>query len=334
MQPNSKLFIYSFSLAILLLCIHEYYFRVIEGFSPGYDVENLDYWAEQRAKVDNLSSKDIIIIGSSRAHFDININLWDSITDTKPLMLAYPGSSPLLALDDLVKKSQFNGLIVLGVSPGLFFGMRDSWGSGRIKKAIDQYYDRTYAQALNHILYKLPDNNLGYVNQSISLAEIFASIKFPKRDSVITPVIWPPMIHMDENRNIRMLPIMENDTTIQRRQKDIWFNPNPKNRYADSLQVILNDYIGLIKLFKERGGRVAFIRPPVTDYYLKTEGKLFPRESYWDELIRQSGCPGYHFADYQSTKNMVPPEWSHLNRKDSDTYTKTIIQLLKQDNLL
>ena len=334
MQPNSRLFLYSFILALVLVSIHEYYFRIVEGFSPGYDVENVDYWAEQRARVKDLSSDDIIILGSSRAHFDININLWDSITGTKPLMLAYPGSSPLLALDDLVKKSEFNGLIVIGVSPGLFFGMRDSWGSGRIKKAIDQYYDRTYAQVLNHYLYKLPDYNLGFVNQSISLAEIFASLPLPKRDSVCTPVIWPPMVHMDENRNIRMLPIMENDTTIQRRQKDIWFNPDPKNRYADSLQVILNDYIGLIKTFKERGGRVALIRPPVTEYYLKTEGKLFPRESYWNELIKQSDCPGYHFADYPSTKDMVPPEWSHLNRKDSDTYTRTIIQLLKQDNLL
>jgi hypothetical protein len=31
---------------------------------------------------------------------------------------------------------------------------------------------------------------------------------------------------------------------------------------------------------------------------------------------------------------MIPPEWSHLNRKDADLFTRKIVSLLKQDGFL
>jgi hypothetical protein len=72
---------------------------------------SLDTWADWRGKVDDLSSNDVLILGSSRGHFDININLWDSITGTKPIMLAFPGSSPFHTVEDIVEKSNFNGYL-------------------------------------------------------------------------------------------------------------------------------------------------------------------------------------------------------------------------------
>jgi hypothetical protein len=142
------------------------------------------------------------------------------------------------------------------------------------------------------------------------------------------------MVKMDADRSIRMVPEMETDTVIQNMQTAIWFNPDPKNRYVDSLDVIMNHYAQLTKKFKARGGKIAFCRPPVTEYYLKTETKLYPRATYWDRLLKDCEAPGYHFTDHEKTKNLVPPEWSHLNRKDSDIYTREIIDLLKEDQIL
>ncbi len=157
---------------------------------------------------------------------------------------------------------------------------------------------------------------------------------FPDRDSVHHPDIWPPMVQMDKNRNIRMIPEMETDSVLQKKQKDIWFNPHPKNRHKDSVDVIMDHYISLAKKFQERGGRVAFIRPPIDGFYVDTEYELYPRTEYWDRLIRECNCPGYHYADDPVTSKMIPPEWSHLNRQDSDTYTRIIVNLLQQDQLL
>ncbi len=331
---NRTAFLMALGLAILMLIPYEWYFRKVEQWPRGHDLENLDVWADQRSRVDQLTEKDVIILGSSRAHFDINIHLWDSITGVRPLQLAYPGSSPFIPVRDIVENTSFNGLLIIGVSPGLFFTTEDSWGANRGKTFVDHYHKRTYAQKFNQKIYDFIDPQFSYLQGDLTLENLIERLPIPNRDSVRHPDIWPPMVHMDKYRNIRMLPIMENDTTIQNRQKDIWFNPNPKNRVEEHLDEVMDHYAGLVKKFKERGGKVVFIRPPVTGYYLETEAKLFPREKYWDRLLQVSDCPGYHYADHPVTADMIPPEWSHLTRKDSDTYTKIIISLLQSDKLL
>lgn len=335
---NNKLnfwpFLLSLLLAFLMLAPYEWYWRNVEGYPAGNDLENLDYWAHWRAKVDEMSRDDVLIMGSSRGHFDINIHLWDSITGTKPVMLAYPGSSPYHPLADIVNNTEFNGLLVLSVAPGLFFTVKDSWGAGRGKDLVDHYYNRTYAQRFSHWLYQYIDPNFSFVQEELSLRKLIDRLPFENRDSVDHPVVWPPMVSMDEYRNIRMLTGMETDTVLQNRQTAIWTPAVWENKLTDSVEVIMDHYLGLIEKFKARGGRVAFIRPPVTGGYLENEPRLFPREKYWDRLVREANSVGYHFMDYEETKNMQPPEWSHLNRREADLYTKTLIKLLRKDELL
>ncbi len=313
---------------------YNWYFRTIEHWPAGHDLESLDVWADQRSHVKNLDSEDVIILGSSRAHFDLNIHLWDSITGRRPLQLAYPGSSPYIPLEDIVRNTEFDGLLLIGVSPGLFFTIRNSWGAGRGKAFVNHYENRTYAQILNQRVYDFVDPHFNFLQGELGLEKLLERKLFPNRDSVRHPDIWPPMVQMDKYRNIRMIPEMETDSLLQQRQKDIWYNPKPKNRYVDSLDAIMDHYVGLVKKFQARGGKVAFIRAPVSGYYTETENQLYPRPDYWDRLIEDCGCPGYHYLDHPETRDMIPPEWSHLNRRDSDTYTRVIINLLKQDQLI
>ncbi len=329
-----RVFLYAFLLAIAFLIPYEWYWKHIEHWPAGHDLGSLDLWADWREKLNAQTSEDVVIMGSSRGHFDINIHLWDSITGRRPIMLAYPGSSPFHTIEDVVQKSDFNGLMIISTAPGLFYTMKGSWGANRGKKLVDHYYDRTYAQKFSGFLYQFIDPLFCYTQKDLSLKSLIERIPLPNRDSVDAPKIWPPMVAMDKYRNIRMIPEMETDPAFQKRQTDIWFNPDPKNRFADSVDLVLGHYVSLVQKFKARGGRVAFIRPPATDYYLDMEPRLYPREKYWDRLVRESESPGYHFQDHPVTREMVPPEWSHLNRKDSDIYTRIIIDLLKKDGLL
>jgi hypothetical protein len=328
-------FLAAFAIAVLFLIPYEWYFRYVERWPASYDIESLDMWADWRAKVDDLSADDVVILGSSRGHFDLNIHVWDSITGRRPIMLAYPGSSPYHTIEDVIEKSTFKGLLLISVAPGLFYTMKGSWGANRGKNLVDHYYNRTYAQQFSNSIYHWIDPLFSYTQGSdLNLKGLIDRIPLQNRDSVRGPTIWPGMVAMDEYRNIRMIPEMETDSVRIQKQKDIWFNPNPKNEFADSIDVVIGFYVNLVKKFKAKGGRVAFISPPISGYYLETEPRLFPREKYWDRLLLDSGCPGYHFQDYEETKNLIPPEWSHLNRRDADIYTRTIVQLLKKDQLL
>lgn len=306
----------------------------MEFWPASHDESSLDLWADWRGKIDDLSNDDVVILGSSRGHFDLNIHLWDSITGRRPVMLAYPGSSPFNIVEDVVENSNFKGLLIISVAPGLFYTRRGSWPANTGKSLVDHYNDRTYAQKFSGAIFQFVDPIFSYVAIELSLKNLINRLPFENRDSVDAPPIWQPMVTMDKYRNVRMMPDMETDTILQGQMKALWFNPDPKNEYADSIELVLGHYTDLIAKFEAKGGQVAFIRPPVVDYFLETETRLFPREKYWDRLLEKCGCKGYHYRDDSVSKEMIPPEWSHLNRKDSDTYTKIIIDLLKKDQLL
>ncbi len=324
----------AFIISLGLLIPFEYYWGHVKHWPKSYDSQDLDLWAELRAQVDDLDSTDVIIMGSSRGHYDINIHLWDSITGTRPLMLAYPGSSPFYPIEDIVEKSDFNGLLIISTAPGLFYTLGDSWGAGRGKAFVDHYYDRTYAQRLNHFIYKQIDPLFHYSDPELSIKALVNRLPFPNRDSVKSPNIWPPMVKVDKYRNVRMISQMETDTVLQRKQTDIWFSPNRKNPYPDSIDLVIGHYSSLVNKFQDKGGRVAYIRPPVSGFYLEYEPVEYPRDKYWDRLLNESNCSGFHYTDHPDTKDMIPPEWSHLNKRDADIYTKTIINLLRQEGLL
>lgn len=331
---DKRIFFFSALVALFLLGLYEWYWGTIRHWPKGHDLESLDVWADQRAKVSELDTQDVIILGSSRAHFNVNIYVWDSLTGRRPLQLAYPGSSPLHPIEDIINNTDFKGLMVIGVAPGLFYTQSGSWGANRGKAFVDRYHKRTYAQRFNQWVYNFIDPHFSFLNKEISYESLVDRLPFPNRDSISDPDIWPPMVSMDKNRNIRMIPIMENDTAHQRRQKRIWFNPAPKNRLADSVDAVMEYYANMFRKFQDRGGRIAIINRPVKGYYQKNEPILWPRKEYWDRLLKECDCKGYHYADHPETKAMIPPEWSHLNRRDADRFTEILIEHLSRDGLI
>jgi hypothetical protein len=333
-KPNLKLFVAALLVAIGLLIPYEYYFRYIEVWPVGYD-NNPELWAIQRRKVDKLTPDDVVIVGSSRGHFDANIHLFDSVTGHRPVMLAIPGGSPYYTMEDIVQNTNFKGLLIVSVAPGLFFTTGSSGSAEWVKaERVEFTHKQTYASRFSQSVYMLINPLFCYLDPEIALKSLIYRLPFPDRDSVEHEAVWPPMVTFDQYRSVRMNVGMETDTALQNWQTRIWHRPNWKNRFADSSEVILNHYASLAQTFQARGGRVAYIRPPVTGEYLEHEPKLWPREQYWDELLKRSGAKGYHYDDYPETKDMIPPEWSHLNRRDSDIYTRTLIKLLQQDGLL
>src|SRR3970282_1032564 len=139
-------------LSLIGLTIWEIYWRS-EGYYPTID-DNKSLWAVQRDKIEALAKDDVILLGSSRVLFDIQIYQWEQVTGRRPIQLASAGSTPLPSFRDIVRNTDFAGTIIVGVTPGLFFSttspMAPPWKS--IQEKVDYFKDFTYAQRLNHAL--------------------------------------------------------------------------------------------------------------------------------------------------------------------------------------
>jgi hypothetical protein len=86
-----------------------------------------------------------------------------------------------------------------------------------------------------------------------------------------------------------------------------------------------------IDKIRARGGQVVFVKPPSSGGYLETELAVYPREQYWDAMLKYTNTPGIHFADYSAIANLVCPEWSHLHPKDVLTFTNELVRILRDE---
>lgn len=54
----------------------------------------------------------------------------------------------------------------------------------------------------------------------------------------------------------------------------------------------------------------------------------FPRQQYWDEIIRRTGCRGFHYLDNPVTKTLFPPDGSHLMPDQAKIFTRELARFV------
>ena len=96
-------------LAVLLTGAWEWHWRAY-GVTPSY--RNSDgQWAQQRRRIDHGEGDALVLIGSSRTLFDMQLPVWKQVTGEQPIQLSLEGTSSLPALEDLAADPKFHGQI-------------------------------------------------------------------------------------------------------------------------------------------------------------------------------------------------------------------------------
>lgn len=329
-------------LGILSLGAWELYWRV-DGKIPDID-DNKDLWAVQRAKVETLSETGVVLMGSSRVLFDIQLNQWEEETGIRPIQLASAGASPLPIFHDIVNNTDFNGTIVVGVTPSLFFSTTFPEASPwkRAQSRVEHYKKRTYAQRLNHVLSLPLQKNLVLISTSeegfsddIDLKSLLYSVKLGEKRLQEPP--FPPFFkfeYMAEDRNNRMSDKTVNDTAFARTVKNAWKAMVESNDKPPQKEETTNFFAVDAKKFKDRGGNLILLRCPSTGMFKDIESKHFARNDFWEALVKTTEAKAYHYEDYDQFKDIECPEWSHLSGEDADFFTKELVRIMKKDNAL
>lgn len=340
-MPLKKSFWIALSISVVFLIAWEYYWRS-SGYLPSIDM-NKDLWAVQRAKVDKLGKNDVILTGSSRVLFDIQLDKWEENTGIRPVQLSSVGSSPLPIFHDLVNNTEFNGTIVVGVTPGLFFSttfpQADPWS--RAQGKVDHYYDRTYADRLNHWLSIPLQKNLVFISaeeessdDDKDLKSLLKRIKIGNRTKPGPPPFYD-FGSVSPDYNVRMSHRTATDTAFANTVKAFWkwvvmeSGAPPPDKEGTSA-FFLED----AKKFIARGGNLILLRCPSTGLFLEGERQFFAREEGFDMLVDSSGAYGYHFEDYESLSGFDCPEWSHLSGPDADIFTEELVKILIEDKVI
>lgn len=318
----------------------ELYWRS-KGFHPTLNDEKA-LWALARKKVETASKSDVIILGASRAYFDIQIDKWREVTGKAPIQLASTGSSPLPTFHDIVNNTNFNGTIIVGVTPGLFFSTTFPEASPwkRPQSKVEYYEDETYAQKLNFRLSIPLQSNLVFMSgdeeewsDDIDLKSLLRDISIGNR---ISGPKRPPFYSFGDvsiPRNMSMMPKTVKDTAFANSIKKVWhfFGKGAPPPDKDSTMAF---FLEDLNTFKAREGRVILVRCPSSGGVRMGENMGLPREEFWDDLVYKAQVKSYHFEDYDQLKKLTCPEESHLSLEDANYFTSEIIKIMKADNAL
>ena len=333
----------SFTIAIILIIaaigFWELYLRS-QGYTPNIE-DDKALWAVQRGKVQNASSNDVVLFGSSRVLFDFQLDAWEKETGIRPIQLATAGASPLPGFRDLVENTQFNGTVIVGVTPGLFFSttypMASPWS--RIQSRVTYFYDRTYAQRINNFLSIPLQSSLAFLraddeewSDDLNLKALISRIKIGNR----TNNQLPPFNRFSDitlDRNVTMSDKTAKDTAFANTIKKVWVffgSTAPPPDKASTMAFFKED----VKKFTERGGNLILVRCPSTGGVRAGENMVLPRAEFWDKLVTETNLKSYHFEDYEQLNNLNCPEWSHLSAEDAVVFTTELAKIMKNDNAL
>ena len=318
----------------------ELYWRS-QDYIPTID-DNKALWAVQRDRVTDLTPDNIILMGSSRTLFDIQLDNWENQTGIRPIQLANVGSSPLPVFHDIVENTAYAGTVIVGVTPGLFFSTTfpkaEPWSWPQSK--VDYYQDRTYAQRINHQLSLPLQQNLALMSageqeldDNIDLKALLKRIKIGDR----IPQGMPPFYEFGEitslDRNLEMIERTLTDTAFANTIINVWkyFGKGapPPDKEA-TMAFFLKD----AEKFKARGGNLILIRCPSSGGLRAGENQVLPRKYFWDNLVEQTNVQAYHFEDYEQLKHLKCPEWSHLSAEDARYFTTELAKIMIADKAI
>lgn len=310
------------------------------GYGPSLN-DSSDLWAEQRSRV---RPDSVVIIGTSRALFDLDLDVMEQGLASRPIQLAIAGSSPYPVLADLANDQSFRGTVILDIVSPMYLAP----GGPPVElsqKALKRYREWNYAQRWSHSLGKLLESQVAFLKQEdLTLSQLLKRLPIPDRANArVGPKLPPYFYTVDGDRRGRMTADAAIvGSPLNKRVADGWLPlftmpPPPSFIPAEKFKQIVGQAIEArfqktsehIAAIHARGGKVVFIRLPVTSPLIEREEQLVPRAFSWDRLVRENGVPAIDFAQYADLKSFDCPEWSHLSAPDSVEFTKRLVPYLR-----
>lgn len=288
------------------------------------------HWSVERRRLEAGDHDGVVIIGSSRILFDTDLDVWEEMTGRRPLQLALVGTNPRPVLVRLAEETGFDGLLVVGFTPDLYFLERLSY-IPQYEGVLDFWRQESPSERAGHPIGLFLSRHLAFLDEAYRLAPLIERIDIPDRPDVRRPYldVWKLAEH-SADRQARMWPRLVTDHRLRDHARLVWGPFNGEGSEAKSVERAIEESRVAVETIRARGGDVVFIRAPSAGLYLEHERRGWPRARTWERLLAETGAFGIHFEDYPEMRDLEVPEWSHLSRDSATRFTRAVVGVLRE----
>src|SRR5687768_10295519 len=330
--------------AVLLLSVTATVAWEIRARAAGYQPtlnDTPDLWSETRATV---KPDSLVLLGTSRMLFDIDLDVLERGLGQRPTQLAIVGSSPFPILAHLAADPTFRGTVLLDIVPAMYLAPGGPLVEAS-QKALRRYHTWNHAQRWSHRLGVQLESHVAFLKQEdLTLAKLLEKLPIPNRANAMLGPAFPPYFYtLDRDRRARMYTEAAIvGSPLQQRVANGWlplftmpppptFIPLPKfqQMMGQAMEGRFRDTAKHLARLQARGGKVVFLRLPVTGPRVEREEKLAPRAATSVRSLRANNVPAIHCAQHAELSAFDCAAWSHPSAEDSVDCTRRLVPHLQ-----
>ncbi len=300
------------------------------GLLAGDLDDSKSHWAVERRKIATGEHDDVVIVGSSRILFDTDLDVWEKLSGRRPIQLALAGTNPRPLLDDIAADPAFTGLVVVEVTPDIFFG--DWLGIPEYAGVTDYWKEESPSDRFGHQVGLFLSRRLAFLDSAYTLTKLVDRVKLPNREDVRAPYleVWKVWESYDDRQTFLWRRIVS-DERLREHARLVWGPFDGKLMDEAAIARAWDQAAAAVAKIRARGGVVVFIRPPSAGLYYEHESHMAPRAKTWDPLLAKTQAFGIHFEDYAEMRDLEVPEWSHLSRASAERFTQAYVEVLMKE---
>lgn len=314
-KPWGKIALAILAMILIMSVAMELGLRQI-GYRPSIQ-DKPSLWATHRSKAQGLTSKDVVLIGSSRFHLGIDPQTLSKALPNTPEVhqLAISAGAILPIFEDLSKDTSFKGTVILEYHPVRLGAKKPaaertakdylhSWQHGSAYDPVES----TLRAWLQHRLVVL-HNQLNFKNLGRTLVK--------KRKLPDPPVrLQQPDRRILYNANVKDLSHLDKKWAEEVGQQ---------TKYSqEELNARIERMAKAAKRIRDRGGKVIVFRINASGHFLKAEKQHMPRQDYYERARKAVGGKWIHFEDDPILKQITCPDGSHVMGDDVIKLTKAL----------
>jgi hypothetical protein len=301
------------------------------GLRAGDVDDGVSHWSVERRKLAAGDHDYVVIFGSSRILFDTDLDTWEALTGRRPIQLALPGTNPRSFFVRFAEETDFSGLVIVGVTPGLYFSDFVS-AFPEFTTLQDYWQDESPSKRVGHRLGLHASRYFAFLDDQYRLPVLIERVDLANREGVNPPFmeVWK-LSESFADRQTRMWPRLEDDRFLQEHAQSVWMARDRGPPKPEVVARAIEESRRAVAKIRARGGDVVFIRAPSAGGVYEREAKNLPRHGTWDRLIEETGAYGIHFEDHAAMRGLTVPEWSHLSGESQLKFTRAYVELLMRD---
>jgi hypothetical protein len=273
-----------------------------------------------------VGERGVALLGTSRMLVDFSTDVFGKrFPSLEAAQLAIESSSPVKILEDLAADPRFRGTVICEFSEEAF-----------VPHPQHKYFKEEFVNLSHQSLSwgsELNDRIEGSIQESLCCRNPDLAL-----NKVLVQWLetggWPTPKHVRVRFDRRQLVDYRNSNLAVARantyarvralyDENMSSMPTPDDWLKEALRIE-----PVLRRFRAKSCRVAFIRFPCTNETWDLENRYFPKDRCWDRFATATSAVTIHFRDVPKLAHVECPDSCHLDLRDADSFTNNLLDEL------